>query len=51
MNQPLHIRIWWWLCDKTGHIGAGGWIYNGHFDRDCKICGRIISEPIKEKDK
>lgn len=51
MNQPWYIRFGWWLCEKTGHIGSSGWIYNGHFHRDCKICGRIISEPIKEKDK
>ena len=50
MNQPWYIRLGWWLCEKTGHLGArSGWIYNGYFHRDCKICGRIVSEPIKEE--
>lgn len=50
MNQPWLYRFGMWLCEKTGHLGArSGWIYNGHFHRDCKICGRIVSEPIKEE--
>lgn len=50
MNQPWLYRFGMWLCEKTGHLGArSGWIYNGYFHRDCKICGRIVSEPIKEE--
>lgn len=47
MNQPWYIRFLWWLCEKAGHIGSHGWIYNGHYHRDCKLCGRIVSEKIK----
>ena len=50
MNQPWLHRFCMWLCEKTGHLGArSGWIYNGYFHKDCKICGRIVSEPIKEE--
>ena len=49
MNQPWLYRAGMWLCDKLGHIGAKGWIYNGYYHRDCRICGRIVSEPLKDK--
>ena len=50
MNQPWYIQLGWWLCEKTGHLGArSGWIYNGYFHKECKLCGRIISEPIKKE--
>ena len=50
MNQPWLYRLGMWLCEKTGHLGArSGWIYNGYFHRDCKFCGRIVSEPIKKE--
>ena len=50
MNQPWLYRLGMWLCEKTGHLGArSGWIYNGYFHRDCKVCGRIVSEPIKKE--
>jgi hypothetical protein len=49
MNQPWYVRFGWWLCDKLGHIGARGWIYNETLHRDCRICGRIVSEPLKEE--
>lgn len=52
MNQPWYIRWAGWLCEKTGHLGArGGWVHDGYYHRDCRLCGRIISEPIKEKEK
>ena len=50
MNQPWYIRLGWWLCKKTGHLGAtGGWIHDGYFHRECKFCGHIISESIDKK--
>ena len=49
MDQPWYIKFGWWLCDKTSHLGArGGWVFNGFFHRECKLCGRIISERIKD---
>lgn len=47
MNQPWYVRLGWWLCGLTGHIGAHGWIYNGQYHQDCKLCGRIVSEDLK----
>ena len=50
MGQPWYIRLGWWLCEKTGHLGArAGWIYDGYFHKECKLCGRIVSEPIKKE--
>ncbi len=51
MNRPWYIRTWWWLCDKTGHLFYNDWTYNGYYHRNCKICGRIISKRVKEKNK
>ena len=34
---------------KNKYRARSGWIYNGYFHKDCKICGRIVSEPIKEE--
>ena len=51
MKQEWYTRMLWWACDKLGHIGAKGWIYNGHYHRDCRICGRIVSEPLKDAHK
>lgn len=50
MNQPWYVRLGWWLCEKTGHLRSHGWVYNGYYHRDCKLCGRIVSEPTKEKE-
>lgn len=47
MKQQWYTLLGWWLCDKLGHIGANSWIYNNQYHRDCKLCGRIISEPLK----
>ena len=49
MSQPWYIRLLWWLCEKAGHPGAKGWIYDGNYHRDCDLCGRIVSEPVKEQ--
>ena len=49
MNQVWYVRLGWWLCEKLGHIGAKSWIYNGYYHRDCRICGRIVSEPLKDE--
>ena len=50
MNQPWYIRFGWWLCEKLGHpFPLKGWIHDGHYHRDCRLCGRIVSEPIKEE--
>jgi len=52
MSEPWLYRFFMWLCEKTGHLGArGGWVHDGYYHRDCRLCGRIISEPIKEKEK
>jgi hypothetical protein len=47
MNQPWHIRLLWWVCEKINHPGAKGWIFNGYYHRECRLCKRIVSEPIK----
>ena len=50
MSQSWFIKLCWWLCEKTNHLWVSkGWIYDGFYHRDCKLCGRIISAPIKEK--
>jgi hypothetical protein len=50
MNQPWYIRLGWWLCEKFGHpLPRKGWIYEGQYHRDCRLCGRIVSEPLHEK--
>ena len=47
MSNPWYVKFLWWLCSKTGHIGAHGWIYNNQYHRDCKLCGSIITEDLK----
>jgi len=48
MEQPWYVRLLWWLCEKADHpLIDGGWIFNGHYHRQCRICRRIVSEPIK----
>ena len=49
MTEPLLYRFFRWICDKTGHLVYHGWVYDGYYHRDCKICGRIVSKPIEEK--
>lgn len=50
MEQHWLEKLKWWLCEKTGHLGArSGWIYNGYYHSECKICRRIISTPCKEE--
>lgn len=50
MNQPWHIRLGWWLCEKTGHLWtAKAWIYGDMYHQECKLCGRIHSEYLKVK--
>lgn len=49
MSEPLLYRFAMWLCEKTGHlITHHSWIYNGYYHRECRICGRIKSEPLRE---
>lgn len=49
MNQPWYIRLGLWLCEKTGHLfSRKAWIYGGFYHRECRLCGRIVSEPLKE---
>lgn len=49
MSMPWYVRLGFWLCEKADHPWlVSGWIYNGHYHRDCRICGRIVSEPCKE---
>ena len=49
MGQPWYVRLGWWLCEKTGHlVTKQGWVYGGHYHRECKLCGRIVSEPVKK---
>lgn len=48
MNQPWYIRFRWWLCEKTGHLWTRkGWVYAGCYHRECNLCGRIVSKPLK----
>jgi len=49
MNQIWYIKFLWWLCEKTGHLWIDhAWIYGGFYHRNCKLCKRIVSEPLKE---
>jgi hypothetical protein len=50
MKQEWYIRLLWWACEKLGHFGKGGWVYNGYYHRDCRVCKRIVSEPLKNDD-
>jgi len=50
MSEPLLYRFGMWLCAKTGHLWIRhAWIYDGYYHRDCRICGRIVSEPLREE--
>lgn len=50
MSQHWYKRLLWWLCEKAKHPAAGeGWIYEGFFHRNCNVCGRIVSKPLKVK--
>jgi hypothetical protein len=41
-------RFVWWLCEKVGHpFPKHGWVFDGRYHRDCRWCGRIVSEPIR----
>lgn len=52
MSQTWFERFRFWLCEKVGHVLLrGGWIYNGHYHRQCSWCGRIVSEPIRKEAK
>jgi hypothetical protein len=52
MNQPWYTRFGWWLCEKAGHpMPLKGWIFNGYYHRDCRFCGRIVSEPLQKETK
>lgn len=47
MEQRWYEKLLWWLCEKTGHpLTARKWIYWGRYHRECKVCKRIISEPV-----
>jgi len=48
MSEPMLYRFANWLCKKAGHFTKGGWVHNGAFHQECRICGKIISENIKE---
>ncbi len=49
MEQSWIEKIKWWLCEKIGHpLPRHGWIFNGQYHRDCRWCGRIVSEPCNE---
>lgn len=48
MQQLWYVRLAWWLCEKAGHpLIERGWIYNGEYHRECRLCGRIVSEPVR----
>ena len=50
MKQSWHERLKWWICGIIGHpFPKKGWFYNGHYHRDCRICGRIISDSIRAR--
>ena len=49
MEQSWIEKFKWWLCEKIGHpLPRHGWIFNGQYHRDCRWCGRIVSEPCNE---
>ena len=48
MNPGLLKSVIWWLCEKAGHpFPHKAWIFNGRYHRDCRWCGRIISESVR----
>lgn len=50
MDRPWYLDFGWWLCEKIGHpFPRKGWIYNGQYHRECRICGRLISETLQGK--
>jgi hypothetical protein len=48
MSEPILYRLAMWLCKTLGHFTKGGWIHDGMFHQECRLCGRIISENIEE---
>ena len=52
-GEALHFKSEWYLRgDKierlTEHLWRdGGWVYVGKYHQNCRVCGRIVSEPIK----
>lgn len=51
MKAPLFERLRQWFCEciLRHMLISRGWIYNGFYHRDCKVCKRTISEPIPER--
>lgn len=51
MKAPLFERLRWWFCENIlRHMFISrGWIYNGFYHQDCKVCKRTISELIPER--
>lgn len=46
MGLRWYTKLGYWLCEKTDHLLIRkGWIYNGFYHRECRLCNRIISEP------
>jgi hypothetical protein len=49
MEQSWRERLLWWICEKLSHPFINKtWIYNNYRHKECRVCGRIISEPLKE---
>lgn len=50
MREAWYLRLRRWLCEKAGHpFIAKGWIYDGRYHRDCRLCNSIVSEPIRTR--
>ena len=52
MSQEWYVRLGWWLCEKLEHpFPVRAWVYNGRYIRECRWCGRVVSEPLKGETK
>lgn len=48
MKAPLFERLRQWFCEYVLRHAfiTSFWVYNGFCHRNCKVCRRVISEPI-----
>ena len=47
MEEHWFTRLKVYLCAKLKHpLVDKGWVFNGKYHRNCRVCKRIISVPV-----